>query len=86
VAQVVKATVGSGWLGGNQETWWSWKVTWGDVWAFWVDVTGGGSSSNTVEIARVQTRRDGETNWALINIKNATPDGAVFFVRVARIF
>ena len=50
MAEVVKATVGSGYLGGNQQTWWSWKVTWGDVWMFWVDTASHGAVKRVVEM------------------------------------
>jgi hypothetical protein len=40
MAQVVKATVGFGWLGAGQTTWWNWKIPYGDAWHFWADNSG----------------------------------------------
>lgn len=85
MAQVVKATVGSGWLSPGVSTWLGWKVTWGDVWLFWVDPTQS-SPDQTLEIVAVRNRRLGADNWAQVKIENVGGAGTTYFLRVARIF
>jgi hypothetical protein len=86
MAQVIKGTVGSGWLSAGQTTWWKWKITWGDAWHFWVDTAQSGTFiTNKMQILEVVNHRVGSTNWAYIKLHNPGSYGSVFFLRVVRI-
>ena len=86
MVQVVTAGAGSVWLLAGKETWWGWKITYGDVWTFWANVVGTGEDDKTIEITRVRSRRLGDKNYAILNLKNVGSQDALFVMYVARIF
>jgi hypothetical protein len=86
MATVVKKYVGLGWLALGGETWWKWKITFGDVWIFWADPIYLAGTERVFQIVQVHSQvwTDG-SRWAWVNIKNVGPNDGYFTVRVADI-
>ncbi len=86
MATVVKGVVGTGFLPAGGETWWSWRIVFGDVWVFWADPIHRAGTERVFQVsqARSQVVADG-TRWAVFNIRNVGPSAGYFTVRVARI-
>jgi hypothetical protein len=97
MAQVVKATVGSGSLGPGQTTWWKWFVYDSDAWYFWASNFSWGAYKEPVphadvEVVRMVSRWEypgipGEIHKhpALIQLHNPGPNKAHYTLRVVRV-
>jgi hypothetical protein len=94
MAEVVKGTVAFLTLAPGESTWIGWKVTWGDVWVFWVDTSHSyvQGQDRILEIVHVRNKMhvapdpSGKPdNWARINVQNVGSFSTAGWVRVARI-
>jgi hypothetical protein len=93
MATVVKGFVGGGVLALGKSTWWSWKITSGDVWVFWAQprwVEFATPIGGAFEIKEVHSKVDLDgTRWARFKIANVSEqygsDNIFFRVYVARI-
>ena len=92
MASVVKATVGTGWLGSGQTTWWGWKITYGDAWYFWAEDAGMSPSvgmKRQIEVVRtiaVLERVDSSyVRYALVQLHNPGTQTSSFVLRVVRV-
>jgi hypothetical protein len=82
-------------LAPGESTWIGWKVTWDDVWVFWVDTSHSylQGVDRILEIVHVRNKMrvapdpsGVPANWARINVKNVGAHPVGGWVRVARIF
>jgi hypothetical protein len=96
MAGVVKATVGQGYLGPGQTSWWQWYVYSADAWYFWPSSFAAGwlhlqpVPHAEVEVVRVVSRKEAGDpagkHPALIQIHNPSPTLAYFVLRVVRVY
>jgi hypothetical protein len=74
MATVVKEYVGAGTVEPGQSTWWSWKITSGDVWLFWAQPNWYSQAwpyEGAFEIAEVHSRvKEDGSRWARFRIVN----------------